>query len=180
MRHLLLLMSLALVTACGTQYRDPSSTIVAQADFDPSRYLGTWYEIARYPVSFQEGCTATTATYGLIDDETVSVVNRCRLGSPQGELKEIQGTASIEGPGQLRVKFSSIPFVSAPYWVLWVDETYDTAVVGVPNGRAGWILARSPQVTSETRTQAEDILRSNGYDTSALIEVAHAAPPASD
>lgn len=180
MRHLVLFASLCLMTACGTQYRDPSSTITSQADFDPTRYLGTWYEIARYPVSFQEGCTATTATYGLIDDDTISVVNRCRDGSPDGPVKEIQGTATIEAPGQLRVRFSSIPFARAPYWVLWVDESYDTAVVGVPNGRAGWILARTPEITPETRTQAESILRANGYDTMALIEVAHKAPSASD
>jgi len=180
MRPFFLLLALCLVTACGTQYRDPSLPIAAQADFDPSRYLGTWYEIARYPVSFQEGCTATTATYGLIDDDTVSVVNRCRDGSPDGPLKEITGTATIEGPGQLRVKFGSVPFVRAPYWVLWVDEGYETAVVGVPNGRAGWILARTPEITPETRLQAEDILRANGYDTLALIEVPHLTPPVSD
>lgn len=180
MRRILLLIALTLMTACGTQYRDPSSPITAQADFDPSRYLGTWYEIARFPVSFQEGCTATTATYGLIDDTTVSVVNRCRDGSPDGPLREIKGTATIEGPGQLRVRFSSVPFARAPYWVLWVNDTYEIAVVGVPNGRAGWILARRPEITEETRMQAEDILRANGYDTSALIEVEHKAPTASD
>jgi len=180
MRPFVLLLALCLMTACGTQYRDPSSPITPQADFDPSQYLGTWYEIARFPVSFQEGCTATTATYGLIDDNTISVVNRCRDGAPDGPMKEITGTATIEGPGQLRVKFASVPFVRAPYWVLWVDEDYDTAVVGVPNGRAGWILARTPDITPETRMRAEDILRTNGYDTLALIEVPHQAPSASD
>ncbi len=173
MRLVLAFLALALMTACGTVYRDTATPIAAQADFDPTRYLGTWYEIARYPVRFQEGCTATTATYGLIDDDTVSVLNRCRDGSPQGHERQISGRAAIEGPGQLRVSFSSVPFVRAPYWVLWVDTDYQTAVVGVPSGKAGWILARTPQISDATRTEAEAILTANGYDPAALIDVAH-------
>jgi apolipoprotein D and lipocalin family protein len=71
------------------------------------------------------------------------------------------------------VQFDRIPFVSAPYWVLWVDEDYTLAVVGVPNGRAGWILARETAINADMRARAEAVLRDNGYDPAALIEVAH-------
>ncbi len=170
----LALCAFILLTACGTQYRDTDAPISAQADFDAARYLGTWYEIARYPVPFQEGCTATTATYQAIDDQRISVLNQCRQGDPTGPLDQIKGTARVVGPGQLTVQFYTVPFLRAPYWVLWVDESYQTAVVGVPNGRAGWILARSPQIAPETRAMANDILRQNGYDPDALIETLHA------
>jgi apolipoprotein D and lipocalin family protein len=173
MTRYLALLALAMLSACGTVYRDTGQPIVAQAAFDATRYLGTWYEIARYPVSFQRGCTATTATYGAIDAGTISVLNRCHDGAPDGPLKEIAGTADIVGPGRLAVQFSSVPFVRAPYWVLWVDEDYQTAVVGVPNGRAGWILAREPRISSARRAQAEAVLRANGYDPGALIDVPH-------
>lgn len=165
-----------LLTACGTQYRDTTTPITAQQDFDAARYLGTWYEIARYPVPFQEGCTATTATYGAVDADTISVLNQCREGRPDGPLKEISGTADLAGPGQLKVQFTSVPFIRAPYWVLWVDETYETAVVGVPNGRAGWILARSPRISEARRSKADSVLRQNGYDPAQLFEVPHASP----
>ena len=142
MRRLCLLVCV-LLAGCAT-YRDRDVPIAAQADFQPARYLGLWFEIARYPVRFEEGCTATTAEYGRIDATTISVVNTCRQGSPDGPAERISGSARVVGPGRLKVSFDSVPFVSADYWVLWVDEDYRTAVVGVPSGRAGWILARTP------------------------------------
>ena len=62
----LLLAALALVGCAGESFRDTTAPIAAQQDFDPERYLGLWYEIARFPVRFQEGCTATTAEYGAV------------------------------------------------------------------------------------------------------------------
>ena len=173
-RFLLCAMFALALTGCGATYRDKNQVMMAQADVKLSRYLGTWYEIARFPVPFQRGCTATTATYGAIDDATVSVHNKCRQQSPDGPLREIKGTARVSGPGQLRVRFSSIPLISAPYWILWVDDSYETAVVGVPNGRAGWILARTPDISPARRQFAEAVLRKNGYDTSDLLTVEHA------
>lgn len=176
MKKISLCIALACLSACGSSYRNADVPITAKQDFDATRYLGTWYEIARYPVRFQEGCTATTATYGLVDDDTISVINRCRENTPDGPEKSIEGNADIVGPGQLSVKFGAVPLVRAPYYVLWTDDAYETAVVGVPSGRAGWILARAPQISPETRTEAEAVLLAAGYDLSQLIETEQPAP----
>lgn len=178
MKHILTLFPLiALLAACsGGVYRDMATSIAAQQDFTAARYLGRWFEIARYPVSFQKGCTATTADYGPVDATTISVINTCRQDSPDGPVRQIDGTAEIVGPGKLKVRFGSVPFVAADYWVLWVDEDYQTAVVGVPSGRAGWILARTPRIDPARRARAEAALRANGYDPERLIDVPHAAP----
>ena len=170
MRYLVYL-ALGCLVGCGTTYRDIQHPIRAQADFDVTRYLGTWYEIARYPVPFQRGCVATQATYGALDADTVTVRNTCRRNALNGPLRQITGTADLVAPGKLEVQFAAIPFLRAPYWVLWVDDAYDVAVVGVPNGRAGWILARHPHITDIQRTQADAALVANGYDPTAVIEV---------
>lgn len=164
---------LLFLLSCGTQYRDRDALITAQADVEISRYLGTWYEIARFPVPFQRGCVATTARYEALGEAVVSVTNRCRQGDVDGPVRQIKGSAEVVAPGKLQVQFTRIPFVKAPYWILWVDDTYTTAVVGVPNGRAGWILARAPVIDAARRAQAEGVLRRNGYDTSALIDIPH-------
>ncbi len=177
MRFLALLVLCGTLAACaGGSYRDTSIAIAAQRDFQPERYLGLWHEIARYPAFFEEGCTATTAEYGSIDAQTISVLNTCRKGTPDGPADQIAGTARIVGPGQLKVKFDSVPFVAADYWVLWVDDDYQTAVVGVPSGNAGWILARTPTIDPDRRAKAEAILAQNGYDPSRLYDVPQAAP----
>lgn len=145
-------------------------------NFDATRYVGLWYEIARFPVSFQQGCTATTAEYASLGSNTISVLNTCRKGEPDGPAKQIAGAAEVVGPGQLKVSFDRVPFVRGDYWVLWVDDDYTTAVVGVPSGGAGWILARTPEISQTRRAEAEAVLRANGYNTSQLIDVLQ--PPA--
>ncbi len=72
------------------------------------------------------------------------------------------------GPGRLEVRLGSVPFIAADYWVLWVDESYRTAVVGTPNGRAGWILNRDPEIPADRLAAAREILDFNGYDLSRL------------
>lgn len=154
----------------GEVYRDTSKPIASKAVFDPARYLGTWYEVARYPVFFERGCVGVTATYGMNDDGTISVLNICK--NPDGSIKSrIEGSAEIVGPGRLAVSFPSVPFGASDYWVLWVDEGYRTAVVGAPDGKSGWILNRDPQIPADRLNAAREVLDFNGYDLSRLMEV---------
>ncbi|WP_333712445.1 lipocalin family protein [Yoonia sp.] len=169
----LVLAALLVLTGCGvlTVYRDTDVPISSKAVFDVERYMGLWYEVARFPVPFEAGCVGVTAEYALRDDGTVSVLNICR--NPDGsERARIEGTATPVAPARLKVRFASVPFVVGDYWVLWTDEDYQTAVVGAPNGRAGWILNRTPRIRADRLQAARDILAFNGYDLSQLEEVA--------
>jgi apolipoprotein D and lipocalin family protein len=88
---------LAMAAGCATstteRLRLPPLQTVAQVDL--SRYLGTWYEIANFPQSFQRGCTATTATYTLRKDGDIDVLNRCRKDSLDGKEKSALGRAEV-------------------------------------------------------------------------------------
>ncbi len=90
---------------------------------------------------FQAGCTDTSPNTRSPDGRLGDQYLPCR-----GRLKRIDGEARVVGPGRLEVRFDTVPFLSAPYWVLWVSEDYRSAVVGVPSGRAGWILHRDPVI----------------------------------
>ncbi|MEO0917007.1 MAG: lipocalin family protein [Pseudomonadota bacterium] len=154
-----------LLAACGTSnYRDPAVTLTSMAVFDPVRYSGLWYEVASYPTPFQSGCTNTQADYRLQADGSLDVRNACFR---DGTLSVIEGTATVSGPGRLRVRLDGVPF-AADYWVLWVDEGYRTAVVGTPSGRAGWVLNRDPVIPADRLAAAEEVLRFNGYDVTQL------------
>ena len=161
-----------IVASCGLvapSFRDTDVNITSKAQFDPARYTGTWFEIARCPVSFQRGCTNTTATYNATSDPgLLEVKNECFRN---GRVSAIDGFARVTGPGRLEVEFRNVPFVKAPYWVLWVDEDYQTAVVGTPSGRSGWILNRTPVLREDRLQAARDVLEFNGYDVSKLIMV---------
>lgn len=171
MRRIGAYIALMLLAACAAfpTYRDTDVAMSSIAVFDPARYAGTWYEVARFPVAFQEGCTDTRAIYGEKNADRISVRNVCRRG---GETVTIDGTARVAGPGRLKVRLQGVPF-AADYWVLWVDEGYRTAVVGVPSGRAGWILNREPEIPADRLSAAMRVLEFNGYDLSRLERTPH-------
>ena len=166
------------VVSCGLvlpSYRDTDVPIRSMAVFDPAAYAGTWYEIASFPVPFQKGCTRTTAQYEVLADGSLGVLNSCRKGTFDGPVDQIAGSARAVGPGRLEVRLEGVPVV-ADYWVLWVDEGYRTAVVGVPSGRAGWILNRDPQIPSDRLKAAQDVLAFNGYDLEELVMTPQVTP----
>lgn len=162
---LVLLWALASCAAVAPSYRDTSVPITSSTRFDAARYAGQWYEIASFPTIFQRGCTGTNATYTATDTPgTLGVLNRCMR---DGKPVQITGSAVVDGPGRLKVRLQGVP-VAAPYWVLWVDEDYQTAVVGVPSGRAGWILNRTPTLRADRLQAAREVLEFNGYDLGQL------------
>lgn len=159
-----------LLAACGMNgnYRDTSITMESAERLEVERYLGLWYEIARFPNGFEEGCAGVTAAYARRDDGRISVTNSCRQGGLDGEVEVADGVARVVAPGQLKVKFVEwLPF-EGDYWVIGLDEDYDWAVVGEPAGDFGWILARSPQPAAADVEAAREVLTRFGYDVGAL------------
>ena len=146
----------------------PALETVAHVEL--SRYLGTWYEIASFPQSFQRGCMATTATYALRDDGQIDVINRCRLGSPDGKPKEAHGRARIVDRAtnaKLQVTFFR-PFWGA-YWIIDLAPDYSFAVVGHPGRDYLWILSRTPTMNDDTYRRILARLQAQGYETARLV-----------
>lgn len=157
-------------------YRDQSVEMEVDTSLDLTRYLGKWYEIARFPNRFETGCVGVTAEYAMRKDGRISVTNTCRKGALDGPVEQAEGVARVVAPGKLEVSFvpllSFLPFIWGDYWVLYVDEGHDLAVIGTPKGRTGWILARAPRISEAGFARALEVLRDNGYDTGALERVA--------
>lgn len=164
----LLLVSLA---ACKSPpvNRDPSRPLPTVAQVDLERYLGRWYEVARYENSFETDCVGVTATYGRRPDGTISVTNRCLLKTLNGEESLAEGSARVVDTStnaKLAVTFFW-PF-EGDYWVIGLADDYSWALVGEPSGRYLWILARTPQLSPELKTELVSKLDALGYNTKAL------------
>ena len=161
------LMSVFLVAAPGhAAEREPLETVDS---VDLERYLGKWYEIASYPMRFQKGCTATTATYSLRDDGLIKVVNRCRKDSLDGKAKEAVGRARVvdrETNAKLEVSFFG-PFWG-DYWIIDLDPDYQWAVVGGAKRKYLWILSRTPQMDGELYQEILSRLPGKAYDPAKL------------
>ena len=157
--------SLLTLAGCHWWSRPPAPPLAVVPGVDLSRYAGTWYEIAKYPNRFQRGCVGATAEYTLSDDGTrVEVVNRCR-DADSGKEKSVRGKARVVDPAtnaKLSVTFFW-PF-SGDYWILALGADYEYAVVGTPDRKYLWFLARTPAIGEELYGHLVDLARERGFD----------------
>lgn len=137
---------------------------------DISRFMGKWYEIARYEHTFEKGMTYVTAEYSLLPDGKIRVINR---GMKNGKPKEIIGKARqpdpIEHPGRLEVSF--FLWFYADYYILELDKDYQHAIIGSNTDKYLWILSRSPEIPKDTLDKLLTNIRQRGYDLSKLVFV---------
>jgi apolipoprotein D and lipocalin family protein len=132
------------------------------------KYLGKWYEIAHLPAKFQEGCNETTATYTLLKDGSISVLNQC---TKHGKMKQAKGKAKVvdkNSNAKLKVTFFW-PFYG-DYWIIKLGNDYDYSVVGTPNRKYLWILSRTPQMDEKLYSQLVEYAKSKGFDVNKLIK----------
>lgn len=140
-------------------------------DFDLNKYLGTWYEIARFPHSFERDLIGVTATYSLEDNGRVKVLNKGYKKSFSGDLKAAYGKAKITSvPGKLKVSF--FLFFYAEYNVLELDSlNYQWALVGSSTPNYLWILSRTPRIDEVLYNDLSERAKVRGYEVSKLLLV---------
>ncbi len=141
-------------------------------DFDLSRYLGTWYEIARLDHSFERGLTDVSATYSMNEDGTVKVVNK-GFRVKDDEWTESIGKAKFvdaSNEGYLKVSFFG-PFYGS-YIIFGLDKTnYDYAFVSGPNLDYLWLLSRTKELDPSIIAKFKETAKAAGFDTTKLIMV---------
>lgn len=168
MKRLIMATLVAAVMPLASCTKEMDSSTVD--DFDLSRYLGEWYEIARYDHSFEKGMDNTMAQYILQDDGKVVVLN---TGWKDGKFKLAEGKAVYPDPqgkkGSLRVSF--FLFFYSDYNIMLVDENYQISLVGSKSENYLWILSRTPVPDQELLNVILAEAESRGYDTSKLIWV---------
>ncbi|XP_068653449.1 temperature-induced lipocalin-1-like [Aristolochia californica] len=151
---------------------------------DLQRYMGRWYEIASFPSLFQpKNGVNTRATYNLNEDGTVHVLNETWTDGKRGY---IQGSAYKADPksdeAKLKVKFYLPPFfplipVVGDYWVLFIDEDYQYALIGQPSRKYLWVLCRQTHLDEEIYNELVQRAIDEGYDVKKLHKTPQADPP---
>ena len=153
------------VAGCGQTY--PALETVPRVDLN--RYTGLWYEIARYPASFEKDCVGVTAEYSRNPDGTIKVVNSARLRTLDGAVKTAVGRARIvDATTQAKLKVAFFLFFEGDYWILELGENYDYALIGEPSRKYLWILSRTPQMEETLYQQILSRLPARDYDPARL------------
>jgi len=145
------------------------------ASLDVPRYLGTWYEIAKFPNWFQKKCVSNTkAVYTAKSDGNLRVLNSCKTAS--GETSEAEGLARQIGAKdspKLEVRFapewlSFLPLVWGDYWVIDLDSQYQVAAVSDPRREYLWVLSRTPQIDPKAYADLLQRLKQQQFDIQKL------------
>ena len=119
-------------------------------ELDIKRYMGRWYEIARYENHFERGMTDVTATYTLLPDGKIRVENE---GYKGGVHKKATGRAKQPDPKN----------------ILELDADYQYAVIGSSTDKYLWILSRERNLPEAVREDLLGKITERGYDISKLI-----------
>jgi apolipoprotein D and lipocalin family protein len=174
------LMLLVLLLPLQNAYSGKKHNLPTVSNVDIQNYLGKWYEISSFPQDFQKGCTATTAEYSLRKDGDIRVINRCRLDNPNGILKEAVGRAWIKDKktnAKLKVQFFlrefKFPFFSGNYWILDLDNNYESVLIGEPKRKYLWILSRSPYMDNQRYKELVQKAKELNFDISKLKRTIH-------
>lgn len=167
MRKVLLVVSSVLLSACLGVPEQVSPV----TPFDPARYQGTWYELARLDHSFERGLSQVTATYQARSDGGFTVINR-GYSAEKDRWKSATGRAYLVAEpdvGHLKVSFFR-PFYSS-YVIFGLDDNYQHAFVSGFNHNYLWLLSRTPTISPAVKAEFERSAREKGFDISGLIYV---------
>ncbi len=157
------------IGGCQTKKSGKMNTSTVK-ELDLQRYLGTWYEIARYDHRFEHGLQGVTATYSMRDDGKIKVLNQGYENTLDGKLSVAEGKAKLtDEPGKLKVSFFWIFY--ADYLVMELDENYRWALIGSSSDKYLWILSRTPKLEDNVKNLILHKAEKRGYDTSKLIWV---------
>ena len=131
MRLFIIILTLFALDCQSQNMVKPDQTIKSEFNFELQKYLGTWYEIARFDHSFERGLQGVTATYTLRKDGKIKVLNQGYKNNLNGSMKTAVGKAkitSLQTPRNLKVSF----FLNfyAPYNILELDENYQFVLIG--------------------------------------------------
>jgi apolipoprotein D and lipocalin family protein len=180
LKHLWVAASLALLSllsqhASAQTTPAPLPAVTTIAALDVPRYMGTWYEIAKFPNRFQAKCAANTrAQYLAQTDGSVQVLNSCTTaeGNATKALGRAQQIGAANSP-KLKVRFapewlSWLPLVWGDYWVIDLDADYQLAAVSDAKREYLWVLSRTPQLSPQAYEALLERLKAQHFDVQKL------------
>ncbi|VGO21162.1 lipocalin family protein [Pontiella sulfatireligans] len=164
MKTLLALFLLVALSGCRS-----TANLKVVDNFEVDRYLGRWYEVARYPHGFEKDLSSVTADYSFNDNGTIKVLNR-GFHEKKDEWKSVEGVAKFKGEkniGWLKVSFFK-PFY-ASYKILYLSSDYREAIIGGPTRGYLWILSREPVLPQAKLDDLVSKAQNLGYNTEKLL-----------
>ena len=158
----------------GSGGEEPKPLQAIDRKVDLERFMGDWYVIAHIPAFIEDEAHNAVESYQLDKDGSIATTYVFNNGSLDGPLKTYRPTGFIhnrETNAEWRMQFLW-PFKSA-YLIAYLDEGYQTTIVGVPDRDLVWIMARSKTLPEARYQELVKWLVDNGHDLTKLRRVPH-------
>ncbi|MFC3158760.1 apolipoprotein D and lipocalin family protein [Chryseobacterium arachidis] len=163
-------LGLIIINSCSVGI--PKGAAAVQ-NFNSEKYLGKWYEIARFDYRFEKNMDNVTATYSKNTNGTIRVDNK-GYDYVKKEWKESIGEAKfVNDPSEARLKVSFFKPIWAGYNVIDIDDNYQYALVAGSSLKYLWILSRTTEIPDSIRQRFLEKAKKIGYKTDDLIWVKH-------
>lgn len=169
----ILFLALFLIASCSTT-KDKGQTTVESVDLQ--RFMGNWFEIARYETPIQSECGAAKITYKMRKKD-IDILNACRE-KHTGKTVHAKGVAEVDNRKTNAIwKVSYVPvfkkwhLFSGSIWIIALDPEYQHAILGHPTRKHLWIISRTPEISPEKYEELIAMARAQGYKTKELIKL---------
>lgn len=146
---------------------------VAVKNFNVKKYLGRWYEIARFDYRFEKNMDNVTAEYSENPNGTIEVRNKGYDYIKKLWNESIGEAKFVKDKTEARLKVSFFKPIWAGYNVIDIDEDYQYALVAGSSLKYLWILSRTTTIPESIRQRFMEKAGRIGYDTNGLIWVRH-------
>ena len=164
------ILGIAFLNSCSVGI--PKGAMAVQ-HFNAKKFLGKWYEMARFDYRFEKNLNNVTATYTMKDNGNIKVDNR-GYDYVTKKWKESVGEAKfVKNDKVAELKVSFFKPIWAGYNVIDIDEDYKYALIAGNNLDYLWILSREKIIPAEYKQRFLAKAKSIGYNTDQLIWVEH-------
>jgi len=154
----------------GSDSKPPLRAIDRRVDLN--RFMGDWYVIAHIPTFIEDDAFNGVESYKLDPDGTSATTYVFNAGDFTGPLKTYHPRGFVynkETNAEWRMQFVW-PF-KATYLIAYLDDTYETTIIGVPDRGYVWIMSRSKTLPEARYNELVKWLVDNGHDVSKLRPV---------
>jgi apolipoprotein D and lipocalin family protein len=140
---------------------------------DVQKFMGSWYVISSISTAVEKGANNAVENYTWNEkEERIDVDYHHNQGSPDGELKSYPQKAWIYNKST-NAEWRVRPIWPLKFAYLIVDlaPDYSTTIIGVPNRKYVWIMARTKTLPAAKYDDLVAKVAKMGYDTSKLQKV---------
>ena len=167
--NLLVLSLITLLSACGSQNLKPIDTV---EHVDLKRFMGEWYVIANIPTFIETDAYNAIETYKMNEDGSIATTFTFRKGSAEGNRKQYNPTGFIvDKQSNALWDMQFIWPFKAEYRVIYLDDDYQTTIIGRSKRDYVWLMSRQPGIDENSYRSLLGFIQSQGYDIDKVQKV---------